>query len=269
MNKTILWVLGIAVALIVGCALLATGFLVGRAGLGAIGGWPAGMMGYSAPTGPGSRISGYPQGPGMMGGGFGMMGGYAYGSPNPGEPLSIPEAENAVQDFLANLGNPDLILKEVMIFDNHAYAEIAEKSTGIGAMEVLVDPITLSVYPEHGPNMMWNLKYGTMSNQGGFGMMRGMMGGYGGRGFTPDPAQTGAANMQVSPVEAAGAAQAYLDTYLPGAEVDEQPDRFYGYYTLHILEDGEVTGMLSVNGYSAEVFPHTWHGAFIEMSEDE
>jgi hypothetical protein len=28
-----------------------------------------------------------------------------------------------------------------------------------------------------------------------------------------------------------------------------------------------MAGMLSVNGYSGQVFLHTWHGAFIEESE--
>jgi hypothetical protein len=31
--------------------------------------------------------------------------------------------------------------------------------------------------------------------------------------------------------------------------------------------DGETVGMLSVNGYTGQVFPHTWHGDFVEMSE--
>jgi hypothetical protein len=67
-----------------------------------------------------------------------------------------------------------------MIFDNNANARITEKSTGIGAMELLVDPATPSVvFPEYGPNMMWNLKYSHMRGAGGNGMMsgNGMMGG--------------------------------------------------------------------------------------------
>ncbi len=63
------------------------------------------------------------------------------------------------------------------------------------------------------------------------------------------------------------AAQDYLDVYLPGTQADEHVDPFYGYYTLHILRDGEVVGMLSVNGFTGQVFPHTWHGEFLEMTE--
>jgi len=75
------------------------------------------------------------------------------------------------------------------------------------------------------------------------------------------------AEMTVSPQEAVEIAQEYLDEKLPGFQVGEA-EPFYGYYTLHIQKDGEVTGMLSVNGFTGQVFPHTWHGEFVEMSED-
>jgi len=132
---------------------------------------------------------------------------------------------------------------------------------------VLVDPVSGNVYPEHGPNMMWNLKYSPMA---GFGMMGGMMGQYGGRfsGFglgRLDPS----AEMPVTAPEAIETAQDYLERYLPGTVADEHADPFYGYYTLHILRDGETVGMLSVNGYSAQVFLHSWHGDFVEMTEEE
>jgi len=64
------------------------------------------------------------------------------------------------------------------------------------------------------------------------------------------------------------AAQRYLDTSLPGAKAEDKADPFYGYYTLHILRDGKTVGMLSVNGYTQQVFVHTWHGDFVEMSEE-
>jgi hypothetical protein len=44
-------------------------------------------------------------------------------------------------------------------------------------------------------------------------------------------------------------------------------EQFPGYYTVHILKSGKVTGMLSVNGYSGQVWYHTWHGAFIQMKD--
>lgn len=182
------------------------------------------------------------------------------------EPLSLTQAQDAVEAYIATLNNDDLELAEVMIFDNHAYAEIIEKSTGIGAMEVLVDPATLDVFPEYGPNMMWNLKYSMMTEYGGYGRMgRGMMGGYGDQ----DTDTEASADMDITPEQAITSAQEYLDSNLPGTTVENHADPFYGYYTLHVTRDGEVIGMLSVNGFSGDVFLHTWHGNFIEMSEVE
>ncbi|HEY3290204.1 MAG TPA: hypothetical protein VGK87_08770, partial [Anaerolineae bacterium] len=66
--------------------------------------------------------------------------------------------------------------------------------------------------------------------------------------------------------DALKAAQAYLDANLPGAKTAEDADTFYGYYTIEILRDGKVAGMLSVNGFTSQVFLHTWHGNFIDAS---
>jgi len=218
----------------------------GAYGQGMMGG---GMMGSGA------------YGPGMMGGG--MMGSSAlFGV----EPLTLEQAREALTDYLAARGDENLQLGELMIFDNHAYAEIVEADSGIGAMELLVDPVTLAVYPEHGPNMMWNLKYSPMADLGGYGMMGGMMGwranASGLQSLEPS------AEMPVSAAEAVEAAQRYLDLYLPGTVVAEEADPFYGYYTLHIMRDGLTVGMLSVHGYSAQVFLHSWHGDFVEMAEE-
>src|SRR3989304_1649186 len=180
-----------------------------------------GMMGRSGYDG--SSNGGY--GPGMMGGmmnGGGMMGGYGPSSLYGVKPLSVDQAESAVLSYLAGLQNEDLVLKEIMVFDNNAYAIVVEESTGIGAFELLVDPVNQSVSPEYGPNMMWNLKYGMMSGFGGYGMMGpgmmggdigygpgGMMGAYGSNNGAAVPQIS--ADMPVSPEQAAQAAQEDLD----------------------------------------------------------
>ncbi len=291
MNKSLRWIL-IIVGIVVGAAaLLWGGMLIGRSNMGLTSYGPN-MMGYypnqtgstQAPYGfgpgmMGSGMTGYSQnysgtlpfGPGKMGNGGmmngnmmgngmmgnGMMGGYnnqLYGV----KPLSVDQALSAVKGYLAGLNNDDLVLDEILIFDNNAYARVIEKSTGLGAFELLVDPVTLAVSPEPGPNMMWNQKYGMM---GGSGMM-GMMGGA--------PAQQPSATMPVRAEEAIQTAQRYLDTYLPGAQAADKADPFYGYYTIETLRvrDGKTAGMLSVNGYTRQVFLHTWHGDFIETSEE-
>jgi hypothetical protein len=240
-------------------------------------GWMMGnTQGYSSSVpcggGPGSMMGGYGHW-GMMGGyGFGgMMGhGMMWNSNSPfftTTPLTMAEATEAVNTYLTSLNDDNLELGEVMIFDNHAYAEIMEKDTGIGAMEVLIDPQSKAVYPEMGPNMMWNLKYGMMAGFGGYGMM-------GRSGFNRmmgySPSTDISADMPVSPKEAVQAAQTYLDTYVGNnLTVDEHADTFYGYYTLHVNRDGETIGMLSVNGYTGQVFLHTWHGELLQMSDSE
>ena len=196
-------------------------------------------------------------GPGMMGPGFGAS--------TDVDPLSLEDAQAAIESYLSRLGDDNLVLKEVMVFGNHAYAQVAERSTGIGAFEVLIDPVTLAVTPEPGPNMMWNLKYGPMASMGmGSGVPGYGMGRMGMRGpASPDAT----AQMPVSADEAIQAAQLYLDVYLPGTEANEHADSFYGYYTIHVLRDGKTMGMLSVNGYTQEVFFHFWHGDFVGMAE--
>ena len=204
---------------------------------------PYGMMqGYAAPNADGASY-------GMMGGR--MMGSYPLGGLSDIRPLSADDAKTSIETYVAALGNSDLELKEVLVFDNQAYGLIVEKSTGIGAMEVLVDPVSKAVYPEPGPNMMWNQKYSPMS---------GMMGGW-------RNSSDATSAMPVTEKEAVEVAQKYLETYLPGTNVEDHADIFYGYYTLEVLRDGEIAGMLSVNGYSDQVFLHTWHGKFIEISE--
>ena len=47
------------------------------------------------------------------------------------------------------------------------YIEVKEKDTGVHAFELLVNPYSGAVYPEPGPNMMWNTKYGMMGGPWG------------------------------------------------------------------------------------------------------
>ena len=284
MSKTLRNGLIVVVILSIGSLLVLTSILIVRYTSAYAGFWNNSMIGFQPYSRNASNAIQTPYG--MMGGGimnryngqdyppYGlgtmgswMMGGNASGGQNSKKPLSIEQARNAVEEYLNGFGNPNLKIKEVMIFDNHAYAEIVEKNTGIGAMEALVDPATLVVYPEPGPNMMWNLKYGMMSGHGGYGMMGGGMMG----GWRQNYGQTGivSADMPVSSKQATEIAQQYLDKYLPGTQAENHADVFYGYYTLHVLRTGKVIGMLSVNGYSGQVFPHTWHGNFVEMSEEE
>ena len=204
-----------------------------------------------------------------------------------GVPGSLTEAREAFEQAVSSsYGDSNLEVVDVMEFANNFYAEVEESDTGIHAMELLIDKRSGRVHPEPGPNMMWNTKYGMMggNGMGGQGMMgpggqQGMMGpggqqgmmGPGGQGMIGPggtPQVSPETEMPVSPDQATQVAEDYLTRVSPGTQTEE-PDQFYGYYTLHTLQDGEVTGMLSVNGYTGQVWYHSWHGPFIAMEESE
>lgn len=277
MNKTLTIVLIVVAALLLVAGMFYFGFAYGRGFPGFAGPQTGSAWGYGFGPGmmngydygePGTQDGRGDYGPGgMMGGrgGYGpggMMGGYGggYGQSN-AAPLSVDQAQAAADKYLANLNNPDLKVAETMIFDNNAYVAVKESSTGIGAFELLVDPSTQVAYPEYGPNMMWNQKYGALNHQYMMGGYAGMMRGYGWNGTAPGQAS---GTMTVTAEQAVAAAQKFVDAELPGTTAASDPMQFYGYYTLDFTRDGKVAGMLSVNGYSGQVFLHTWHGTFIQ-----
>jgi hypothetical protein len=164
-----------------------------------------------------------------------------------GTTLTLDSAKTAVDSYLARLNNSDLKVAEIILFHNSAYARVIEQSTGRGAMELLMNG-NGRVTPEMGANRMWNLKYGHMR----FGV--------GGDLNAETP-------MSVTSEQALSDAQKWLDEHVSGTQVAATADAFYGYYTIEYTQDGKIAGMVSVNGFSGDIFPHTWHGTFLDMKE--
>ncbi|NJD52873.1 MAG: peptidase M4 [Candidatus Methanoperedens sp.] len=269
-NKTILVIAAIIVVLGAGYAVARPGNFwngmmggYGTTGNGMMGGNGIGMMGGGMMGGYGpdnGMMGGYGRGNGMMGGygtANGMMGsggmmtgdgsGYgnhcgadATGNGENSTPITIDEAKTSVEQYLIKTGNSDLEIAEVLQFENNFYAGIKEKSTGKYAFELLVNKYTGAVVPEMGPNMMWNSKYGYMNIQ--------------------------ETETKVTEEQALKNAQEYLDRTLPGTKVNSADD-FYGYYTMEVTKDGNIYGMLSVNGYTGAVWYHNWHGTFEKVLE--
>jgi hypothetical protein len=267
MNKTLSTTLTILAVLALAAVIFFAGSMYARAN--AFG--PSMMYGWNdnQAYGP-SMMNG--RGPNMMGGNIyglggmmrngGMMNGFGYSNANL-PTLTIDQTKAAAENYLANLNNSDLEIAEIMVFDNNGYVVVKEASTGVGAFELLVDPVSQTAYPEHGPNMMWNLNYSGLNHNNMMGSNGyGMMGGW--DNATPVDVT---AEMTVSPEQAVQYAQQYLDTNYAGAIAATDPAQFYGYYTLDFEKDGKIVGMLSVNGYSGQIFLHTWHGTFIEETE--
>lgn len=178
--------------------------------------------------------------------GFSMMG--WLGVPT-GPTISMDKAQQSVQSFLDRTSNSDLHMDELMEFDQNFYALIKEQSTGIGAFELLVNKGSGAVAFEPGPDMMWNAKYGMMRGPGS-------MMGFG--------ASTG--SMNLSSDRATEIAQGSLDHQGSGYSAGT-PDAFYGYYTFHFERNGQIAGMLSVNGSTGQVWFHSWHGRFIRARD--
>ncbi|MFC8273038.1 hypothetical protein ACFUJR_10975 [Streptomyces sp. NPDC057271] len=181
-------------------------------------------------------------GRGMMGDdcswGRGMMGG-DYWQRGDGTPVqTLAQARQRADAFADRL---DLRVGEVMQFSKNFYAEL-ETPSGEPATEILVDPADGDTGIEYGPAMMWNTDYGMHHRD-------------------QEKEQTG-----ISPDQAQNRAQRWLD-HRDGGLTAGEADAYPGYYTLHTLRSGKITGMLSVNVFTGAVWDHTWHGTYIATDE--
>lgn len=163
-----------------------------------------------------------------------MGGGYGTGSA-PVRDLS--DAARAAERYADRW---DLRVAEVMQFSNGFYAELVD-AAGAGATEVLIDPDG-TVRPECGPATMWNTRYGR------------------------HPRSRVSGDATVTPDQARVIADRWLDREQPGLTAGEA-ESFPGYYTLHVMDGDQITGMLSVHARSGAVWYHTWHGTFIAIRE--
>ena len=177
--------------------------------------------------------------------------------------VTLDQAKQIAEQYRVSTQNTNLAIKEIMEFQYNFYITYYEKDTGRGAFEMLIWKQTPSqgvgmgtgmmvgvIMPEPGPNMMWNTKYSF-----GGGMM--------GQGTMHIAAQS-TSLMAISKDKAGQLAQTYLDTNLKGATAEEDATQFYGYYTIDFTINGKTAGMLSVNGYTEQVWYHSWHGDFTQ-----
>jgi hypothetical protein len=184
-------------------------------------------------------------------GASGVATGFLGGS---GRDIGIDRAVRVAQDTAAAYPGGSLKADEVISFSKNYYATVRETDSRIGAFEVLIDRTSGRVTREPGPDMMWNTKYsmrGAAMNGGG------MMG-----SSILTPSRT----MTVTAQRAQEIAQRWLDSNLAGSTT-KSPDSFYGFYTVDFENSGQLAGMLSVNGYTGQVWYHSWHGRFIQLRE--
>lgn len=179
-------------------------------------------------------------GMGMMQGGMmgGMMGGVGMMQTYPAtaEPISLENVQAQIEQVAQAYGNVQV--NDVMAFSSNYYAQLVDDQ-GQGVAEVLVDRYSGLVYPEPGPNMMWNTRSGMM-----------------GFAFAGQP--------RFDETAAQEKAETFLSSYLPGATVTAAQG--FSDYTTFDFGREATEGMLSVNAYTGEVWVHTWHGTYLEGS---
>jgi len=223
-----------------------------RYGSGMMGNQPGqmgpGMMGNQpGQMGPGMMGNQPGQmGPGMM---YNQSGNYSYwygimGNMMMGNMMALyhPESKPITQDVaMKNMENfsrqygSNTEIDDVMAFSSNYYGVVKDTASGQDIAEILVDRYSGSTYPEPGPNMMWNTRYGAGSVQAG--------------------------NSSYDLAGAQKLAVEFLIDYLPGAQIQES-HKMLGYYTFDFGRN-ETESMLSVNAYTGQIWVHTWHGSYL------
>jgi len=176
---------------------------------------------------------------------------------------STDELNEEVKLYIADFDN-NLEIGETFAFDNGTYYySILESDTGKGAMELLVNSYTKTITLEYGPAMMWNVKYGMHQYSDSSYYGRGRMGS-GRMGYCYDNDDETYYNSDYSGEndltkdEAYDIAAEYLSDKEAGASVDQDGLAYYGYYNFHVTKNGEIIGILSVNGFTGAV----WYNQF-------
>jgi len=195
---------------------------------------PNGMMGYGGMMGPN----------GIMGYG-GRMRGYGQGvNRNIDYSLSaLGMTEEDVKDLAVELVDRQFVteyqVSDIFIFnDSPYYISVVEKDSDQGVFELLFDPYRKVIYPEYGPNMMWNTEHG----------MSYMM------GWSAPVKENMMSRQEVLQI---AKEFAQLNDFM----VEDEGHQFPGYYTFHTADSSDnTTGMLSVNSYTGQVWYHNWHG---------
>ncbi len=157
------------------------------------------------------------------------------------QPITMDQAVQTFKNYLASGQDSNLALHEVEEYQYNFYASYSERDTGNFAFQMLI----------------WKPGSTGMSGTMGYGMTNGMMGMMGGY------RQGTSASMTVSPEQARTIAQQYLNSSLPGKTAGDA-DTYYGYYNIDVMMNGSTFGMISINGYTSQVWYHTWHGIYVQ-----
>jgi len=122
--------------------------------------------------------------------------------------------------------------------------DLEETDTGMGAFQLIIQPVSGNVRFESGAGMMWNTKYGR----------RAMM-------DVEIPENT------LTMEAAAAQAQQALKEESADLSIDPAGVAFHGYYTYEYQVDGKTAGLISVNAEDGDYWFHNWLGNFISRED--
>ncbi len=168
--------------------------------------------------------------------------------------LTMDQVEERVKDYLRDLNDSNIQVEEIIEFANRFYVRFSEKDTGINAFAALINPFTGRMYAWHHADKFWNTKYKGESYRLSTG--------------EPQPIDWPSGPMTITEGQAlSNAAEAILGPRgIADADVGSaQP--FYGYYTIPILRQGNVIGLVNVNGYTGTVCYESCHGSVLDSVE--
>ncbi len=155
-------------------------------------------------------------------------------------PITSNKAIDIIRKYLAKTNNEDLYPAHLFEYNTHFETELREKDTQRGAFELIIDKFTGRIYPETGPNLSWNNKYGINSNY--FGIQP---------------------KMTLSVVDALGVAGDFIKRTSPELKVEGDATEYYGYYEFHITQDGKLAIEANVNGFTGQLWIENWHGPLL------
>ncbi len=199
------------------------------------------------------------------------------------EPLTLEEAGQAAKEFLQRANLEHLDLGRILVFESGAYVVVEKAGSEEGAFELQVDPLTRLASVEFGPTMIWNTEFGLSSGHfPGPAHLRRLEHGFDhvwmlpprraralrlfhrsiGTAEAPPEAEGG-----VTGEEALAVAQRYLEAHASNLTLAREAQAFPGYFTIDILKDGVVHGLISVNAETGQVWPHKWRGKVVEASK--
>ena len=168
--------------------------------------------------------------------------------------LTIEQVEERVKDYLRDLNDSNIQVEEIIEFDNRFYVRFSEKDTGINAFAALVNPYSGRMYAWHHADKFWNTKYKGESYRLSTG--------------EPQPIDWPSGPMTITEGQALSNAE---EVILGSGAVEDgevgSVQSFYGYYTIPILRQGDVVGLVNINGYTGAVCYESCHGSVVDRVE--